>query len=109
MRTPAVSRPGAGGPGTIPTRPIGAEFRVLRWLCRHPLIALTPAVIALFVYRFGPAHGRRHDRFTAGVAGGVVARPPTLLRPVGRTSSAYLLAPLDRLPGWTLGSPARRV
>ena len=43
MRTPAVSRPGTGGPGAIPTRPIGAEFRVLAWLCRHPLIALTAA------------------------------------------------------------------
>ena len=42
MRKPAVSRPGAGGPGAIPTRPIGAEFRLLGWLCRHPLIALTP-------------------------------------------------------------------
>ena len=58
MRTPAVSRPGAGGPGAIPTRPIGAEFRVVGWLCRHPLIALAALVIGFAVYRFGaPAVG----------------------------------------------------
>ena len=109
MRKPAVSRPGTGGPGTIPTRPIGAEFRLLGWLCRHPLIALTPAVIALAVHRFGPPTVGITIGFTAAVAGRVVAYPPALLRPVGGASSAHLLAPLDRLPRRTLGPTTRRM
>ncbi len=57
MRTPVVSRPRAivGGPGAIPTRPTGGEFRLLGWLCRHPLIALTPPALTAAVVRFGPA------------------------------------------------------
>jgi DNA segregation ATPase FtsK/SpoIIIE, S-DNA-T family len=58
MRTTVVSRPHrahrVGGPGAIPTRPTGGEFRLLGWLFRHPLIALTPPAVTAAVVRFGP-------------------------------------------------------
>jgi hypothetical protein len=51
-RAPLVHR--VGGPGAVPTRPTGGEFRLAAWLCRHPLIALTPVVVIAAMYRFGP-------------------------------------------------------
>ena len=59
MRTTVVSRAHrahrVGGPGAVPTRPTGGEFRLLAWLFRHPLIAATPPVLTAAVVRFGPA------------------------------------------------------
>jgi DNA segregation ATPase FtsK/SpoIIIE, S-DNA-T family len=59
MRTTVVSRAHrahrVGGPGAVPTRPTGGEFRLLAWLFRHPLIAATPPVLVAAVVRFGPA------------------------------------------------------
>ncbi len=55
MRTTVISRSrNGGGPGAVPTRPMGGEFRVLAWLCRHPLITATPPSLMAAVIRFGP-------------------------------------------------------
>jgi DNA segregation ATPase FtsK/SpoIIIE, S-DNA-T family len=53
--TPAAGHGNGGGNDSATTgRRPGWEFRVLGWLTRHPLIALTPAVLVLGVARLGP-------------------------------------------------------
>jgi DNA segregation ATPase FtsK/SpoIIIE, S-DNA-T family len=48
MRTPMTARTSA-----TPTRPVGAEFRALAWMFRHPLIVATPIVLAFAAVRLG--------------------------------------------------------
>ena len=66
-----------GGSARHTRRATGTEFRALAWLCRHPGFLLTPVLLGLAVWRWGPLP-------VAAVVGAVVLAM-IALGPRGRT------------------------